>query len=649
MKQYLIVIFIALLLHPHPSHSHNGAVAIAVPVEGIVVDGDLSDWPERMHVYPIRENTDAYGTTDLSGTDLDISVDFSPEFIVSYSLEKQLIYVGVWVRDDQVEINIGAPSNTDACEVYLDVRHGSMPFQYTMSPEGGSYRSSGTNPSLSQQELGGWDLPIGRTRTQGAVGRVDDITVYEWAFELLGDSLEDSRSLTPNMAIGFEVVAVDKDADGDPSAWISWTPQGHGYKYQDPLALGDLLLVEQDLTLESMLTLLQKARSNVSRIIWRTSLSMAFFTAVPLSFAFLHLVLFLFYPRSRANLYFAIFVSGLAYFVSQGLGGGGNMLSFLLINLSLLGGGLLFFYSLFYPRLPRQFWFFLAAIVGVVIVPVWRWVIMACAVEVLRVVLMALVKRKEEAWVIGLGTIAMMVGSIYTALWFQGILPGMPVLNNNLFFLYLGILGLILSMSLSLARSFARTSKSLEQQLVQVKELSSKTIEQERRIRDEEIQRQLLEEELQTAHDLQMGLMPKDSPNIKGFDISGRCFPANHVGGDFFQYFPISDNRLAISLADVTGHAMEAAVPVMMFSGILKSQMELGDSIEDLFGRLNRTLHGTLDKRTFVCFAMGELDTVTRKCRLSNSGFPYPYHYGPSHKGLKIHVPFSRCSARTDL
>ena len=143
----------------------------------------------------------------------------------------------------------------------------------------------------------------------------------------------------------------------------------------------------------------------------------------------------------------------------------------------------------------------------------------------------------------------------------------------------------------------------------------------------EEAERRLAEEELRTAHDLQMSLMPRESPRIAGIDIVGRCLPANHVGGDFFQYYPISDDRLAISLADVTGHAMEAAIPVVMFSGILKSQMELGDSIDMLFGRLNRTLHGTLGKRTYVCFTMGELDPGTKELRLSNSGCPYPYHY----------------------
>ena len=139
-----------------------------------------------------------------------------------------------------------------------------------------------------------------------------------------------------------------------------------------------------------------------------------------------------------------------------------------------------------------------------------------------------------------------------------------------------------------------------------------------------------IEEELQTAHDLQMGLMPGESPQVKGLDITGQCIPANHVGGDLFQYHPISENRFAISLADVTGHAMEAAVPVMVFSGVLESEIKYGHSLDQLFASLNETLNKKLDSRTYVCFAMGEIDPVSRKFQVANSGFPYPYHYRAS-------------------
>ena len=138
-----------------------------------------------------------------------------------------------------------------------------------------------------------------------------------------------------------------------------------------------------------------------------------------------------------------------------------------------------------------------------------------------------------------------------------------------------------------------------------------------------------LEEELQTAHNLQMGLMPTESPQIEGFDITGRCIPANHVSGDFFQYFQ-QDGKLSICMADVTGHAMKAAIPVVMFSGVLKTEMRHGVAIDALFANLNETMHGALDSRTYVCFAIGELDLADRSFRLANSGCPYPFHFRAS-------------------
>ena len=145
--------------------------------------------------------------------------------------------------------------------------------------------------------------------------------------------------------------------------------------------------------------------------------------------------------------------------------------------------------------------------------------------------------------------------------------------------------------------------------------------EAQRRLIDE------LEEELQTAREKQMALMPKGAPEVEGIHLSGRCVPANHVGGDFFQYFPREGGRLSVCMADVTGHAMEAAIPVVMFDGVLESQMAMGVGLEELFERLNDLLCAKLDERTFVCFAMGEFDAERRLLRLANGGIPYPLHF----------------------
>jgi serine phosphatase RsbU (regulator of sigma subunit) len=137
------------------------------------------------------------------------------------------------------------------------------------------------------------------------------------------------------------------------------------------------------------------------------------------------------------------------------------------------------------------------------------------------------------------------------------------------------------------------------------------------------------EKELSTAHDIQMSLMPAESPLIEGVELAGRCITANHVGGDFFQYFE-KDGKLSVAMADVTGHAMDAAIPVVMFNGVLDKQMEVGGNIEGIFEGLNRSMHRNLDSRTFVCFTMAEIDAATRMCRISNGGCPYPYHYNAS-------------------
>ena len=136
-----------------------------------------------------------------------------------------------------------------------------------------------------------------------------------------------------------------------------------------------------------------------------------------------------------------------------------------------------------------------------------------------------------------------------------------------------------------------------------------------------------LEAELAAASSMQMKLMPHENPSLSGFSISGRCRPATHVGGDFFQYYPRPDGRLSVAMADVTGHGMEAAIPTVLFSGMLDNQMENAFPPEELFGRLNRSLVRNLERRTFVCFSVGELDPVTRRMRFVNGGCPYPYHY----------------------
>ena len=147
----------------------------------------------------------------------------------------------------------------------------------------------------------------------------------------------------------------------------------------------------------------------------------------------------------------------------------------------------------------------------------------------------------------------------------------------------------------------------------------------------------MLQQELQTAHDMQMRLMPQENPNVNGYQLVGRCRPATEVGGDFFQYFNVGEDKWTFALADVTGHGMQAAVPTMVFSGLLDAEMGYSSKVQEsgrvsveperLMGKLNTRLCRFLEPRTFVCLSLGELDTVEHTIKISNGGCPYPYVY----------------------
>ncbi len=136
-----------------------------------------------------------------------------------------------------------------------------------------------------------------------------------------------------------------------------------------------------------------------------------------------------------------------------------------------------------------------------------------------------------------------------------------------------------------------------------------------------------LETELQEAHDMQMGLLPRYPVRERGFEVVGRCLPANHVGGDYFTYFWLDDDRktLGFGAADVSGKAMQGAVRAMQLSGMLHYEVRAAQRPIDVLRNLNVVLQEQFDAASFVTCCLGTLDLETGEMVLANSGHPYPY------------------------
>ena len=151
-------------------------------------------------------------------------------------------------------------------------------------------------------------------------------------------------------------------------------------------------------------------------------------------------------------------------------------------------------------------------------------------------------------------------------------------------------------------------------------------------------EREEMEKELQVAYNMQMDLMPmpRASPEIPGLDIAGRCLPANRVGGDYFDYLWVDEEHtnLCIVLADVAGSAMQAAIPVVMFSGMLHATLEHASSPSDLFNHLNRFLLSRLEPHSFISCCVAHVDVRSKRMVLCNAGQPGPL----VRRGEEIHT-----------
>jgi len=118
-----------------------------------------------------------------------------------------------------------------------------------------------------------------------------------------------------------------------------------------------------------------------------------------------------------------------------------------------------------------------------------------------------------------------------------------------------------------------------------------------------------LKEELEIARRVQRQLLPAEPPDLPGVDIFGICLPAAEVGGDYYDYYPVSKTRIGVSIVDVAGKGTSAAFYMAEIKGMMTSLVESFDSPGQLLNRINEGLYkGTRDRRIFATMLFGILD-----------------------------------------
>jgi phosphoserine phosphatase RsbU/P len=129
-----------------------------------------------------------------------------------------------------------------------------------------------------------------------------------------------------------------------------------------------------------------------------------------------------------------------------------------------------------------------------------------------------------------------------------------------------------------------------------------------------------LEEELRIARQIQMSLLPQGSVTLPGLRIAALCLPAAEVGGDYYDLLPLSDTRLGVLVADVSGKGTSAALYMAELKGLVLSLSRIYQSPKQLLGEANRILAATMDARSFITMTYAVVDTEARTMTYARAG-----------------------------
>jgi sigma-B regulation protein RsbU (phosphoserine phosphatase) len=145
-----------------------------------------------------------------------------------------------------------------------------------------------------------------------------------------------------------------------------------------------------------------------------------------------------------------------------------------------------------------------------------------------------------------------------------------------------------------------------------------------RRFQSERAKREVMTREAHEARLMQQALLPKSSPYIPGFVISGLSVPAGAVGGDWYDFISFPDGRLGLVLADVSGKGTAAALLMSATRGMLRSLAEACCTPGEVLTKLNGLLVQDFPAGKFVTLVYAVLDPATRILTFANAGHLHP-------------------------
>jgi sigma-B regulation protein RsbU (phosphoserine phosphatase) len=138
------------------------------------------------------------------------------------------------------------------------------------------------------------------------------------------------------------------------------------------------------------------------------------------------------------------------------------------------------------------------------------------------------------------------------------------------------------------------------------------------------VEQRRLEKELAIAREIQASFLPTAAPAVPGFDLAGATMPADEVGGDYFDFIPVSEGRMGLAIADVSGKGIPAALIMAGFRMSLLAEIRNEFAIRAVMRKVNSLLYESIERDKFVTAFYGVLDARNRVLTFSNAGHNPP-------------------------
>jgi len=147
------------------------------------------------------------------------------------------------------------------------------------------------------------------------------------------------------------------------------------------------------------------------------------------------------------------------------------------------------------------------------------------------------------------------------------------------------------------------------------------------KITEQIIESEKLDREIAVARDVQIGTLPKEMPNIDGYEFAGVFAPTDQTGGDLYDFVQLDEHRQFLLMGDATGHGIGPALSATQVRAMLRVALRLESSLDDAFMHINDQLCDDLPDDRFVTGFFGLLDATQHKVSFHSGGQGPIVHY----------------------